>query len=50
MTANAAGSNGLTCLPSQGGAPDHKFLVTHLMTDQRCLTTERTDRGAIKLL
>jgi hypothetical protein len=37
-TANAAGTNGLTCLPKHGGAQDNKFLVTHPMTDQRCLT------------
>jgi hypothetical protein len=36
--ANAAGTNGLTCLPKHGGSRDSKFLVTHLMTDQRCLT------------
>ncbi|RVE40846.1 hypothetical protein evm_014504 [Chilo suppressalis] len=32
-TANAAGTNGLTCLPKHGGARDRKFLVTHPMTD-----------------
>ncbi|RVE42848.1 hypothetical protein evm_012497, partial [Chilo suppressalis] len=32
-TANAAGTNGLTCLPKHGGARDSKFLVTHPMTD-----------------
>jgi hypothetical protein len=28
-TANAAGTNGLTCLPRHGGARDDKVLVTH---------------------
>jgi hypothetical protein len=32
-TANAAGTNGLTCLPKHGGARDDKVLVTHPMTD-----------------
>jgi hypothetical protein len=26
---NAAGTNGLTCLPKHGGALDNNFLVTH---------------------
>jgi hypothetical protein len=38
-TANAAGTNGLTCLPKHEGIRDNKFLVTHPMTDQRCLTS-----------
>jgi hypothetical protein len=38
-TANTAGSNGLTCLLKHGKARDNKFLVTHPMTDQRCLTS-----------
>jgi hypothetical protein len=38
-TANAAGTNGLTCRSKHGGAQDKKFLVTHPMTDQRCLTS-----------
>jgi hypothetical protein len=38
-TANAAGTNGLACLPKHGEARDNKFLVTHTMTDQRCLTS-----------
>jgi hypothetical protein len=37
-TANAAETNGLTCLPMHG-AQDSKFLVTHPMTDQCCLTS-----------
>jgi hypothetical protein len=37
-SANAAMTNGLTCLPKHGGTRDSKYLVTHLMTDQRCLT------------
>ncbi|RVE41528.1 hypothetical protein evm_013822, partial [Chilo suppressalis] len=32
-TANAAGTNGSTCLPKHGGARDSKYLVTHPMTD-----------------
>ncbi|CAG9789208.1 unnamed protein product [Diatraea saccharalis] len=28
-TANAAGTNGLTCLPKHGVARDNNFLVTH---------------------
>jgi hypothetical protein len=52
-TANAAGPNGLTCLPKHGGARN-KFLVSHLMTDQRCLTSaiarRSADREAIELL
>ncbi|RVE54887.1 hypothetical protein evm_000254 [Chilo suppressalis] len=31
-TADAVGTNGLTCLPMHGGARDSKFLVTHPMT------------------
>jgi hypothetical protein len=31
--ANAAGTNGLTCVPKHGGARDDKVLVTHPMTD-----------------
>ncbi|RVE42892.1 hypothetical protein evm_012447 [Chilo suppressalis] len=38
-TADAAGSNGLTCLPKHGGTRDSKFLVTHPMTDH-CETKE----------
>jgi hypothetical protein len=32
-TANAAGNNGLTCLPKHGGARGDKVLVTHPMTE-----------------
>ncbi|RVE40888.1 hypothetical protein evm_014462 [Chilo suppressalis] len=32
-TADAAGTNGLTCLPKHEGTQDRKFLVTHPMTD-----------------
>jgi hypothetical protein len=46
-TANAAGNNSLTCLPKQGGARDNKFLVTHPMTDQRCLTSAIARRSAL---
>ncbi|RVE49721.1 hypothetical protein evm_005591 [Chilo suppressalis] len=40
-TADAAGANGLTCLPKHGGARDSKLLVTHPMTDhcESCLTS-----------
>jgi hypothetical protein len=37
-TANAAGTNGLACLPKHGEARENKFLVTPPMTDQRRLT------------
>jgi hypothetical protein len=46
-TANAAGTNGLTCLPKHGGAQDNKVLVTHPMTDQRCLTSAVSRRIAL---
>jgi hypothetical protein len=39
---NAAGNNGLTCLPKHGGARDIKFLITHPMTDQRCTIASRS--------
>jgi hypothetical protein len=45
-TAIAAGTSSLTCLPNNGGARDNKFLVTHLMTDQRCLTSVIARRNA----
>ncbi|RVE50633.1 hypothetical protein evm_004757 [Chilo suppressalis] len=32
-TADAAETNGLTCLPKHGGTRDRRFLVTHPMTD-----------------
>jgi hypothetical protein len=32
-SANAAGTNGLTCHPKHGGARENKFLGTHPMTD-----------------
>ncbi|RVE45571.1 hypothetical protein evm_009768 [Chilo suppressalis] len=32
-TADAAGTNGLTCISNYGGAQDNKFLVAHPMTD-----------------
>jgi hypothetical protein len=47
-TANATGTNGLTCLPMHGGARDSKILVTHPMTELRCLTS--AIRGVIELL
>jgi hypothetical protein len=37
-TTNAAGINGLTCLPKLFRARDNKFLVTHPVIDQSCLT------------
>jgi hypothetical protein len=47
MIANAAGTYGLTCLPKHGGARDIKFLVTHPMTDQNCLTSAIARRNAL---
>ncbi|RVE46522.1 hypothetical protein evm_008813 [Chilo suppressalis] len=40
-TAEAAGTNGLTCLPKHGGTRDRRFLVTRPMTDhcESCLTS-----------
>jgi hypothetical protein len=46
-TANVAGTDGLTCLPKHGGARDNGFLVTHPMTDQRCLTLAIARRSAL---
>ncbi|RVE50577.1 hypothetical protein evm_004804 [Chilo suppressalis] len=48
-TADAAGTNGLTCLPKHGGARDSKFLVTHPMTDhcESCLTSTTTQPNAL---
>ncbi|CAG9783586.1 unnamed protein product [Diatraea saccharalis] len=50
-TANAAGTNGLTCLPKHGVARDNNFLVTHPVTDpcESCLTTTIAGRGAYPL-
>ncbi|CAG9791637.1 unnamed protein product [Diatraea saccharalis] len=50
-TANAVGTNGLTCLPKHGVARDNNFLVTHPMTDpcESCLTTTIAGRGAYPL-
>jgi hypothetical protein len=48
ITGNAAGTNGLTCLPKHGGARDNKCLVTHLMTDV-AFPLKRPDRGAMEL-
>ncbi|CAG9792151.1 unnamed protein product [Diatraea saccharalis] len=47
-TANAAGTNGLTCLPKHGVVRDNNFLVTHPVTDpcERCLTTTIAGHGA----
>jgi hypothetical protein len=45
-TANVAGTNRLTCLSKHGGARDNKFLVTHPMSDQRCLTSAIARRSA----
>jgi hypothetical protein len=44
---NAAGANGLTCLPKHGGARDSKFLVTYPKTNQRCLTSAIARRNAL---
>ncbi|RVE41861.1 hypothetical protein evm_013490 [Chilo suppressalis] len=40
-TADATGTNGLTCLPKHGRARESKFSVTHPMTDhcESCLTS-----------
>ncbi|RVE45692.1 hypothetical protein evm_009662 [Chilo suppressalis] len=40
-TADAAGTNGLKCLPKHEGTRDRRFLVTHPMTDhcESCLTS-----------
>ncbi|RVE49713.1 hypothetical protein evm_005583 [Chilo suppressalis] len=40
-TADAAGTNGLTCLPKRGGTRDRRFLVTHSLTGhcESCLTS-----------
>jgi hypothetical protein len=46
-TANTAETNGLTCLPKHGGARDNTFLVTHPITDQRCLTFAIARRSAL---
>jgi hypothetical protein len=46
-SANAAKNNGLTYLSKHDGARDSKFFVTHLMTDQRCLTSAITRQSAL---
>jgi hypothetical protein len=46
-TAIAAGTNSLTCLPKHERDQDIKFLVTHLMTDQRCSTSAMARRSAL---
>jgi hypothetical protein len=46
-TANAAGTNGLTCLPKHGGTRDNIFLVTDSVTYQRCLTFAIARRSAL---
>jgi hypothetical protein len=46
-TVNVAGINGLTCLPKHGEVQDNKFLVTHSMTDLRCLTSVIARRSAL---
>jgi hypothetical protein len=45
--ANTAGPNGFSCLPKHVGARNNKFLVTHLMTDQTCLTSAIARRNAL---
>jgi hypothetical protein len=42
---NAAGTNGLSCLPMHRGARDNKFLVTHPIAGQRCITCAITRRA-----
>jgi hypothetical protein len=46
-TVNAAGTNGLTCLPKHRGEQDKKILVTHPMTDQRCSASAIARRSAL---
>jgi hypothetical protein len=46
-TANAAGTNGLTCLAKDGGARNNTFLVTLPMTEQHCLTSAIVRRSAL---
>jgi hypothetical protein len=46
-TANAAETNDLTNLRKHEGARDNKFLVTHPMTNQRCLTSAIARRSAL---
>jgi hypothetical protein len=46
-TANAAGTNGLACYPKHGRARGTKFLVTHPMTDQSCLTSTIACQSAL---
>jgi hypothetical protein len=46
-TANAAGANGLTYLSNHGRGRANTFLVTHPMTDQRCLTSTIARRSAL---
>ncbi|RVE53010.1 hypothetical protein evm_002308 [Chilo suppressalis] len=47
-TADAAGTDGLTCLPKHGETRDRRFLVTHPMTDhcESCLTSTIADERA----
>ncbi|RVE46685.1 hypothetical protein evm_008648 [Chilo suppressalis] len=47
-TADAAGTNGLTCLPKHGGTRDRRYLVTHPMTDhcESCLNSTITAERA----
>jgi hypothetical protein len=47
-TANATGTNSLTFLPKHG-ARDNKFLVTHPMTDQRCLASTTTRQALLEI-
>jgi hypothetical protein len=46
-TVNAAGTDGLTCLPKHGGSRDYNFLITYLMTEQRCLTSAIARQSAL---
>jgi hypothetical protein len=38
---------GLTCVPKSGGARNNKLLVTHPMSDQRCLTSAIVRQSAL---
>jgi hypothetical protein len=51
MTVNAAGSNGLTRLPKNGGIRVNTFFVSLPKTNlcKRCLTSERADHWTIEV-
>jgi hypothetical protein len=49
-TANAAETNDLTSEAQTRGAQDNKFLVTHSMTGQRCLTSAIARRSVLTVI